>query len=200
MSAETQQPVSTGATPPEAQARGATVPIGLIVLTVVLLYWGAVYFDERGGWFSPQVYAPYQTIAQIDRYQPRHEGPDLTRGKQVFETVCALCHGVDGEGKPGQAPPLAGSEWALGNPNRMIRIPLYGLTGTISVKGQDWNLNMPAMGAALSPDDLSAVLTYIRSSWGNKAEPVAAEQIQSLKTKVGSHPLPVTVQELNAVQ
>ena len=48
----------------------------------------------------------------------------------------ALCHGVDGSGKPGQAPPLAGSEWvnAKGH-NRLAHIPLPGISGPVTVKG-----------------------------------------------------------------
>jgi mono/diheme cytochrome c family protein len=124
----------------------------------------------------------------------------LTLGKQKFDQICALCHGTDGAGKPGQAPPLAGSEWAIGNPDQMIRIPMYGLTGTVAVKGQSYSLSMPAMGATLSPDELSAVLTYIRSSWGNNASPITAEQVNAVKAKVGNHPQPFTADELKAVQ
>jgi mono/diheme cytochrome c family protein len=176
------------------------VPVWLIVVMFLLFFGGGVYFDQHGGWFDPQVYGPYQSFADLERYQPRREGPDLARGKAVFEAVCGLCHGVDGNGKPGQAPPLAGSEWATGNPDRMMRIPLYGLSGPITVKGQEWNLAMPAMGAALSSEDLSAVLTYIRSSWGNQASAISAEQLQAIKTKVGSRSQPFSASELSAIQ
>ncbi len=200
MSLEPNQPISNAPNPSESQSRGAVVPVWLIVALALLVYWGALYFDEHGAWFDANVYAPYQSLAELERYQPRSEGPDLARGKQVFETVCALCHGVNGEGKPGQAPPLAGSEWAQGVPDRMIRIPLYGLSGPVNVKGQEFNLAMPAMGAALSPEDLAAVLTYIRTSWGNKASPITAEQIAAIKTKVGNHSQPFTAGELNSIQ
>jgi len=200
MSAEPSQPVAASPDPNEPATSVTAIPVWLIVLVVMLLYGGAIYFDECSGWFNPQVYEPYHSLAEIELYQPKTEGPDLTRGKQVFEQICALCHGVDGAGKPGQAPPLAGSEWATGNPEQMIRIPLYGLSGSVSVSGQSYNLSMPAMGAALSADDLSAVLTYIRSSWGNKASAITAEQVTAVKTKVGNHPQPFTADELKAVQ
>ena len=162
----------------------------------LLLYWGAVYFDQHGAWFNSEVYQPYQTYAQLESFQPKGEGSNLARGKAVFDTICALCHGLDGEGKAGQAPPLAGSEWAQGDPGHMIRIPLYGLSGSVSVKGQVYNLSMPAMGAALSPDDLAAVLTYIRSSWGNKASPITAAQVSAIKTEVGNRSQPFSADEL----
>jgi mono/diheme cytochrome c family protein len=180
--------------------RGATVPVALLVLLVMLLFWGAMYFDSQGGNFDERVYAPYRSLAELESFQPRTEGPNLARGRQVFETVCALCHGVNGEGKPGQAPPLAGSELVQASPERMIRIPLYGLNGPVTVLGQTYNLSMPAMGASLSPDDLALTLTYIRTSFGNKASIITPEQVTSVKNKVGSRAQQFTVDELNAVQ
>jgi mono/diheme cytochrome c family protein len=199
MSPETHQPAAGAAGSRATPSRGATVPIWLIVVMALVLYWGALYFDQHGGWFNPQVYKPYQTYAELETYQPKREGPDLTRGKQIFETICALCHGLDAEGKPGQAPPLAGSEWAQGIPERMIRIPMFGLTGPVTVKGQQYNLSMPAMGAALSPDDLASVLTYIRTSFGNKATEVTAAQVSAIKSKVGNRSQPFTADELMAI-
>ena len=170
------------------------------MLLFLLLYWGMVYFDQHSGWFSPEVYAPYRSAAELAMYQPPAGGPDLSRGKAVYENICGLCHGNDGMGKPGQAPPFARSEWALGSPNRMIRIPLAGLAGPIQVAGKEWNLAMPAMGAALPDDDLAAVLTYIRQSWGNKASAVTPEQVKAVRAEVGNRTQPWTAEQLNAIQ
>ena len=93
----------------------------------------------------------------------------VAHGRGVYETVCGVCHGSDGLGKPGQAPPLAGSEWVAKDVTSLARIPLTGLNGPIQVKGVDWNLSMAPMGAGLSDADLAAVLSYIRSSWDNKS-------------------------------
>jgi len=199
MSPEPQQalPMTAGAEP---QAGRVAVPVWLIVLFFLLLYWGMGYFDQASGWFDAQVYTPYRSGAELALYQPPTGGVDLSRGKAVYENICGLCHGNDGMGKPGQAPPFAGSEWALGNPNHMIRIPLAGLAGPVEVKGQQWNLSMPAMGAALPDDDLAAVLTYIRQSWGNKASAITPEQVKAVRTAVGSRTQPWTADQLNAIK
>jgi mono/diheme cytochrome c family protein len=184
---------------PEPTARRVPVPVWVFILFFVLLYWGMVYFDRRGAWFDPHVYAPYRSLAEVQQFQPATGGGNLDRGKAVYDNVCALCHNTDGSGKPNQAPPIAGSDWAVGSPNRMIRIPLYGLTGPIQVKGQEWNLAMPAMGAALSEEDLAAVLTYMRQSFGNKASEITADMVKKVKAEVGNRTQPFTAPELMSV-
>jgi mono/diheme cytochrome c family protein len=82
----------------------------------------------------------------------------------------------------------------------MIRIPLAGLAGPVEVKGQQWNLAMPAMGAALPDDDLAAVLTYIRQSWGNKASAITPEQVKAVRAAVGTRTQPWTADQLKAIQ
>ena len=200
MSAQPRPSMPLTAEAAEPRAGGSAVPVWIIVLLFLLLYWGMVYFDQHSGWFSTEVYAPYRSTTELVMFQPPAGGPDLTRGKAVYENVCGLCHGNDGMGKPGQAPPFARSEWVLGNPNRMIRIPLAGLAGPVQVAGIEWNLAMPAMGAALPDDDLAAVLTYIRQSWGNKASAVTPEQVKAMRAEVGNRTQPWTAEQLNAIQ
>ncbi len=200
MSAEFQ---STATTESEPTSTLAVVPVWLLILMLVVVYWGAVFFDKHGGWFNPRVYGPYASIAELDRYQPR-QGEDesiIRRGMDVFELTCAPCHNPDGKGKPNQAPPLCGSEWVqVEKPERLIRIPLYGLNGPITVKEQQMTFpaGMVAIGWDIPEDDLAAVLTYIRQAWGNKASRVTAEQVKAVKTQVGKRG-PSTPEELMTV-
>ena len=175
-----------------------TVPMWLIVGTLVLLFLSAWYFDRRGGWFQSKVYAPYVSLANLDEFQPPKGGDDgIRRGKILFEQNCALCHNTDGAGKPGQAPPLAGSEWVLtAGVNRLIRIPQVGLAGPVKVKGQEWNLNMAGMGAAYSDEQLADVLSYVRNSFGNKATLVTPEQVKKVRTDLGGRAQPYSPDEL----
>jgi mono/diheme cytochrome c family protein len=196
MSAEFQ---NSATTEPEPTSTLAAVPVWLIMLLLLIVYWGAVHFDKHGGWFNRKVYVPYTSIPE-QFYPPPPSGPNVHRGQVLFESNCALCHNPDGMGKPNQAPPLAGSEWATAEGvNRLIRIPLVGLNGPLEVKGQQWNLSMAGMGAAYSPDDLAAVLSYIRQAWGNQAQPVTAEQVKAVKADLGSRSQPYTADELKAL-
>jgi cytochrome c oxidase cbb3-type subunit 2 len=124
----------------------------------------------------------------------------FARGRAVYGSLCGLCHGNDGLGKPSQVPPLAGSEWVNAKGiQRLARISLAGLNGKIQVGGRDWNLSMAAMGAALSDADLAAVLTYVRQSWGNQAGAVTADEVQAVRAAIGARPQPLTGDQLKSV-
>ena len=182
----------------EPTAAPTTVPMWLIVATLVLFFLSAWYFDLRGGWFEPKVYAPYVSMANLDQFQPPKSGEEWRpRGKALFDANCALCHNTDGSGKPGQAPPLAGSEWVIAaGANRLIHIPQVGVAGPIKVKGQEWNLNMAGMGAAYSDEQLADVLSYIRNSFGNKASVVTVEQVKKVRAEIGGRSQPYSADEL----
>jgi mono/diheme cytochrome c family protein len=179
-----------------SEATGATVPMWIFALTLTLLFLGGVYFDHFSGWFSASVYSPYVSAEQVEAYQPKSGAG--AQGKRVYESVCGICHGVDGLGKPNQAPPLAGSELVNAKGiNRLARVPLAGLTGPIKVAGKDYNLSMAAMGSALSDSDLAAVLTYIRGSWGNKADEVKDADVHKIRGELGARPQPMTAETLD---
>jgi len=186
---------------PEPVGSRSTVPMWIIVLTLVLLFLAMVYFDQHSGWFNSQVYVPYSSADQLEAYQPKSgEAAVLAAGKARYDQVCGLCHGLDGMGKPNQAPPLAGSEWVdTKGIQRVASIPLEGVSGPLGVKGQTWNLSMPAMGAAMSDADLAGVLTYIRNSWGNKDGPVTDDDVKAIRAKIGAHPQPLTGETLKAM-
>jgi mono/diheme cytochrome c family protein len=176
---------------PEAEpvASRSTMPIWIIVLTLLLLFLGAVYFDRHSGWFDKQVYAPYTSADELASHQPKSGAAAAqARGRKVYETYCGLCHGSDGLGKPAQAPPLAGSEWVAKDVVSLARIPLAGLNGPIQVAGKAWNLSMAPMGATLSDADLAAVLTYIRESWGNKYGAVIADEVKAARAAISGKP------------
>ena len=179
----------------------STMPMWIVVLTLVLFFLGMVYFDHHSGWFNSQVYGPYASAQELESYQPKSgEAAMLAHGKLRYDQVCGLCHGLNGEGKPGQAPPLADSEWVNTKGfERLVHIPLEGLGGQLTVKGQTWSLSMPAMGASMSDADLADVLTYIRNSWGNKGSAVTADDVKAIRAKIGAHPQPLTVETLKAL-
>ena len=196
MSAEAKQ--LHPATETEPTTTALTVPMWLMGGMLVLLFLGAWYFDVRGGWFQPKVYEPFVSIPDLERFQPPKSGEEWRpRGRALFDVNCALCHNTDGLGKPGQAHAARGFRVGLApGGDQMIHIPLVGLTGPITVKGQEWNLNMAAMGAAYSDEQLADVVSYIRNSWGNKASVVTPEQVKKVRAEIAGRTQPYTVEDL----
>lgn len=174
----------------EPTVKRSAAPMWIIVVTLTMLFFGGLYLDSHSGWFNPKVYAPFNSAERLEAFQPQ-SGGNAALGKRIFEASCGICHGNDGAGKPGQAPPLAGSEWvATKGDSRLIHIPLQGLNGSLTVKGKEWNLTMVNIGSALPDADLAAALTYIRASWGNKAGEVTADEVKKVRDSLkGATPL-----------
>ncbi len=119
------------------------------------------------------------------------------RGRAYFAAVCAGCHQSSGQGQVGMAPPLRGSEWVLGDPATIARFLLAGLSGPITVRGQEWNLEMPA--AAASDEDIAGALTYIRREWGHSADPVTTAQVRAIREQLKGRKQPFSASEAKAL-
>lgn len=129
------------------------------------------------------------------------------KGAQLFGTVCQTCHGKDGNGVPSLAPPLNGSDWVAGDKNKLIPIVLYGLTGPVKVAGKVYkapeiNGDMPSIGQnkEFSDEDIAQVLSFIRSSWGNKAGKIIAADVTSTRNKFKDRQKTFTMDELNKLK
>lgn len=103
---------------------------------------------------------------------------------------CLACHQANGQGIPNVFPPLAESEWVNGPAENLIRIQLRGLMGEITVKGKKYNSAMPA-NATMTDKEIADVLTYVRSNFGNKAEPITPEMVKKYRGEVGKPMLTV---------
>jgi len=102
------------------------------------------------------------------------------KGMTVYNANCSGCHGAAGAGQAGVFPTLVASEYVTGDTKRLGHILLYGLNGKIKVSGVDYNGQMPAWKGQLSNTDIANVLTYIRSSWGNKAAAYPEAQLAGI--------------------
>jgi mono/diheme cytochrome c family protein len=105
----------------------------------------------------------------------------LSLGKTVYDSRCASCHGADGLGKPPQYPPLAGNQSIeMESAVNSIRMVLNGgyPPGTA---GNPTPYGMPPFAQLLSDNEVAAVVTYIRTSWGNRGTAVSARQANELR-------------------
>ncbi len=109
--------------------------------------------------------------------------PIIIQGKKFFTASCAACHQATGLGQAGNIPPLAGSDWVNGKPERLVAILSHGLQGSVKVNGAVYNAQMPAY-PTLSDEKLAGLLSYIRSQWGNAAPAVSEDDIPKDKAQM----------------
>jgi mono/diheme cytochrome c family protein len=105
----------------------------------------------------------------------------LSLGKPIYDKQCASCHGLEGQGKPPHYPLLAGNQSIqMSSAVNAIRMVLNGgyPPGTA---GNPMPYGMPPFAQALSDDEIAAVVTYIRTSWGNRGSAVSARQANELR-------------------
>lgn len=118
-------------------------------------------------------------------------------GGQLYTTYCSACHGPDGQGvSAANSPPLSGSPWIAGPPDRAIKVVLHGLEGPLEILGKSYNLVMPPQGVVLPDDQIAAILTHVRSSFGNKEPSVSAGLVKKLRAETANREKPWTAPEL----
>lgn len=105
----------------------------------------------------------------------------IEKGKSVYMQTCFVCHQPEGQGVPGQIPPLAKSDFLAGlSKDDYIRGVLLGRTGAVVVNGKTYNGTMIPLNY-LNDDQIANVLTYVRNSWGNSGDAIAAEDVARIR-------------------
>lgn len=118
-------------------------------------------------------------------------------GPQLYASYCSACHGPDGKGAAGaNFPPLSESPWIAGPPDRAIKVVLHGLEGPVEILGQPYNLAMPPQGAVLSDEIIAAILTHVRSSFGNQEASVSPDLVKKLRSETAAREKPWTAPEI----
>lgn len=143
--------------------------------------WRIFYYGQGSGITSE---APEEIMADAGEME---EGAELTgtmaAGKAVYDQYCKVCHMVNGRGVPNLNPPLRETDWVTGDKDRLIGVVLNGLSEPIEINGMTFQ-NAMAPHAHLSDEDIAAVLTYIRGSFGNEAGEVTVEEVAAVRATV----------------
>lgn len=164
------------------------LPWFLTMFLGAMAMWGAFYiYSTPSG--EDSVYGDQRTIASLRPPEKAVGAAPQVDGKQLYGAKCAACHQATGAGVPGVFPPLAGSEWVNGDEKVLTHILLHGVNGELEVKGTAYKGAMPAW-KSLSDDELAAVMSYIRSDWGNKAAEVSSATVAAQREATKSRTEP----------
>jgi mono/diheme cytochrome c family protein len=168
--------------------------------------------SEPQGWFTmlDGIPADLAIATPIDRnlFWPGREdvsfiAPKIVRaaelslaeyGKRLYSN-CMSCHQANGRGLPPVYPPLRGSEIVHGDPATLVKIVMHGLEGPIKVDGQSYNQVMPA-APLKSDEEIAAVLSYVRSAWGNTGEAIDTALVAKVREETKGRNRPFTSKEL----
>jgi mono/diheme cytochrome c family protein len=172
-------------------------PLWLLVFVLVLAFWSGAYLMSYSGGFSGLVYDTNAAEKAAASGPVKAEDP-VAMGERYFKQTCAVCHQATGLGMPGTYPPLAGSEYALGDERRVAAIVLHGVSGPITVHGQTFNNQMQAWGPTLNDKRIAYILTYVRQAWGNNAPAIKPETVAEVRKATASRNSAWTEAELKA--
>jgi alcohol dehydrogenase (quinone), cytochrome c subunit len=107
-------------------------------------------------------------VCACNSHTERPPNPEklISQGQQVFVEMCAECHQTDGTGWSNLYPRLAGNPIVtLVDPEPIIDTVLYGQASMMGFRDK------------LDSQQIAAVLSYIRNSWGNEAPAVSYRQV-----------------------
>ena len=166
----------------DPQEASRPIPAWLLVITVLLVI-SCVYYIVRSDAAAASAYGDSRTLSDLAQKPKSAVSAGATAdGAAIFAARCVACHQATGTGVPGAFPPLAGSNWVNGRDTTLIQILLHGIQGTLTVNGASYNGTMPTFGTQLSGAEIAAVLTHVRSQWGNKTGPVSTAQVTTQRS------------------
>jgi len=131
------------------------------------------YFSRRAARVMAQVVWPGKPGAAVVAPLTPAEQIRYEAGREVYKNICQACHQPDGRGMERMAANLIDSPLALAPAEVTVRILMNGKEGAIGL--------MPPIGAALSDDQVAAVLTYVRREWGQPGTPVEPGTVKAVR-------------------
>lgn len=125
-----------------------------------------------------------------------------TSGAKMFYQICASCHGANGEGIDGLAPPLKNSEH-VNNTERLALIMLHGLEGPVHVNGIEYNINLAMPGLirneSISDKDIADIISYVTNAFSDEPKTLGKNRIKELRKVKSLSGMEFTEPELQAL-
>jgi len=137
--------------------------------------WRVMYYGENAPSNNPDY------VADAGEASPHVEVPaELMAGKKIYDQFCKACHMDDGSGVQSMNPPLVGTDWVLGDKERLIGVILNGLNEPVEINGEIYQ-NAMAPHNFLDDQQIADVLTFVRQSFGNKASAIEPAEVTAIR-------------------
>jgi mono/diheme cytochrome c family protein len=115
----------------------------------------------------------------------------MRTGEAIFVDECSGCHRMDGSAEPRMFSPLRqNAAVQQRDPTTLVRIVLNGARAP-ATDARPTPVAMPAFGWKLNDREVSAVVTYVRNSWGNAAPAVSARQVAKVREQTSPSAWPL---------
>lgn len=148
--------------------------ISVIFIAAWAIFYGVQQWNPTPPFRNTPTYRSSTTIPETAR-----TGEAI--GGYLYRTSCASCHQNNGQGVPNVFPPLADDPVVTADdPMEHIKVVLFGKQGS-TINGIAYDAHMPAWADQLSDEEIAAVVNHERTSWGNKAKLVSAEDVARLR-------------------
>lgn len=148
--------------------------------------WRVMYKGDKSNFGSQQL-AKMEARKNMPHIKTPDEAKDdltparVEAGQVLYNKYCGSCHMANGKGDGSRFPPIAQSDWVMGDQKRLIDVVLGGLKGPIEINGEPFDGVMPPVDY-LEDEEIAQILTYVRKEFGNNAAP-----INSYYVKVGRY-------------
>ena len=160
------------------------IPWPIIAVALALTAWGLFTFVFTDMAAESNQQQAQKTAEQAGAESTGEQSTAAIDGAALFDNYCASCHQDNGAGVNQAIPPLAGSSWVLDDDGaQTASILLKGINGPIIVKGNVYNGRMPTFGDTLSNGEIAAIVSFIRSSWGNNAGAVSTATVEAQRER-----------------
>ncbi|MGO1499934.1 MAG: cytochrome c [Marinobacter sp.] len=160
------------------------------LFTLLTSYMAANENQEQTQALSQQAGAETSSDTGNAQVASRSDSDTDSDGAALFDNYCASCHQNNGAGISRAVPPLMGSAWVLGSGEQTASILLFGIRGPISVQGQTYNGRMPTFGNTLNDHEIAAIVSHIRSTWGNSANSIDADLVRAQRERFSDRDQP----------
>ena len=125
-------------------------------------------------------------------------GRAADQGETVFNTYCAMCHQITGQGVPGQFPRIAGRADQIAKSPKgrqyLCTLVLYGMTGKVTIDGTSFVGVMAPLGQ-LSDQDLADALNHVMQLSKAKVKPFTAAEVKAQR-----RPTPLSLTEVYEIR